>query len=658
MSTVNVLSSAIDVESIVENLMYIEEAPIRRMESETTTLESKISAFQSLNSKLSTLEDAVKSILYGSGTVPLQVPYSFSERLAGSIFSTCKVSSSDEDAIFAVTTGASASGSYDISVSNLARAQSSASVNFDDATSVETGTGILTITTGSNDPINITIDSSNNTLSGVRNAINAANAGVTATIIDDGSASPYRLLITASDAGTENVFTITDNLSGGQALGIVGMQTAEDAQFVVNGVAITKSTNTISDVIDGVTLTLRQETVSDVRIDLETDTDSIVDSLKELITAYNDVSSFINAQFQYNTSLESAGVLSGDPTLRSIQSKLQYQVLQSIDNQFTIFSVTSQIGLNFNREGGLELDEAKFREALAENFTDVAAFLLGDGTPSGGATVTDNRVSYTGRTAATQAGTYAVEVTSLAEQAVVTGTQTITTLQINETLTITSGVSNAVVVLSAGDDLATILSKINTALTAESMDVTAADNGSGQIQISTDNYGSSYDISVVSNRNSSEGRAGFDRTPVTDRGADIEGTIGGNSAVGSGLTLTGAAGQSAEGLSLTLSQTTTGSYGSVTLTSESEGSEGSSILLNLYSVLEGITDPLSGPIHHATDGLNRNIRNIQDRIEAYQYLLVTREALLYAHYQRADEALRLMNVTMSSLNSQIGSLAF
>ncbi|MBN2244041.1 MAG: flagellar filament capping protein FliD [Acidobacteria bacterium] len=658
MGSVNVLNSAIDVESIVQNLMYIESAPIRRMESETKTLQGKISAFQSLNSKLSTLESKVNGILYGGGTVPLQAPYSFSERFAASIFSACQVSSADEDAISAVTTGVSARGSYDISVNNLARAQSSASANFLDATSVETGTGTLTVTTGSNGPVTITIDATNNTLSGVRNAINAAGAGVTATLINDGSASPYRLLITADDAGTENAYTVTDNLSGGQTLGIVEMQSAEDAQITVNGVAITKSTNTISDVIDGVTLTLKRETAGDVRIGLETDIDSIVDSLEELIAAYNDVSSFINAQFHYNTTTESAGVLSGDATLRSIQSSLQKQVLQSVRNQYTAFSVTSQIGLNFNRDGGLALDETKFREALADNFTDVAALLLGDGTPKGGVTVTDNRVTYIGRTAATQAGTYAVEITALAQQAAATGTQAVTTLANDETLTIESGTSSAVVSLIAGDDLETVLSRINAALTEQGMNVTAADDGSARIRITTDDYGSACDIRVVSDRDASAGTTGFGTTPVTGIGTDIEGTIGGNGAVGNGLTLTGAAGRPEEGLSLTLSQTTTGGYGSVTLAPQSEGVEGSSVLLNLHGVLEGITDPLTGPIHSATDGLSRNIRGITDRIEAYQTLLDTREALLYAQYQKADEALRLMNVTMSSLNSQIGSLSF
>ncbi len=658
MSSVNILSSALDVESIVQNLMYIEQAPIRRMESETTTLESKISAFQSLNSKISALEDKVKTILYGSGTVPFQAPYSFSDRFAGSIFSLCNVSSSNEGVISAITTDVSATGSYAISVGNLASAQSSASVNFDDMTSAATGTGTITIASGSRDPVSINIDTAINTLSGVRNAINAANCGVRATIVDDGSASPYRLLITSNDTGTANAFTVTDNLSGGRALGITQVQAAEDSRFVVNGIAITKSTNTVSDVIDGVTLTLKQETTSDVRIDLETDTDSIVKSIQDLVTAYNSVNSFINDQFRYNTATESAGVLSGDATLRSIQSMLQKQFLQSVRNQYTSFGVTSQIGLSFNRDGGLELDETKLREALADNFTDVAALLLGNGTPSGSATVTDNRVIYAGRSAATQAGTYPIVITRLAEQAVVTGMQAVTTLANDETLTITSGTFNTVVNLLAGDALAAVLSKINAAVTMAGMDVTAEEDGWGRIRISTDNYGSASNISVVSDRDASAGTTGFGSSPVAGNGRDIEGTIGGNSATGIGLILTGTAGQPEEGLNLNISQTTTGSYGSVTLAPDSNGVEGASILLNLSSVLDGITDPLSGPIHHATDGFNRNIRLLNDRIEAYQDLLDRREALLYAQYQKADEALRLMNATMASLSSQLESLSW
>jgi flagellar hook-associated protein 2 len=655
MSSINLLSSAIDVDSIVSNLMYLEAAPIRRMQSETTTLQNKLTAFQSLNTKLSTLSQKVDTFLYGSDTAPLVTPYSFSDRLANSIFSVCTVSSSDEDAISASTTDTSATGSYDIAVSNLARAQSSASGNFANMTTVNTGTGTITITTGSNDPVAINIDATNNTLSGIRHAINAANAGVTATIVNDGSGTPYRLLITANESGTDNAFTVTDNLSGGQALDIAEMQAAEDAQFVVNGVAVSQSSNIVTDVIDGVTLNLKQETAGEVRISLERDTDAIVNGLQELVSAYNAVNSYITSQFAYNASTESAGILSGDATLRNIQSNLQKQLVQAVDNRYTSYRVAGQVGLNFNRDGSLSLDEGKFRDALANNFTDVAALLLGDGTPSGGVTVTDNRVTYTGKTAATASGTYAVEITALAAQAAVNGTQAVTTLANDETLIITSGTANATVNLLLGDSLDTVLSKINAALTSQGMDVAAEDDGTGQIRIRTDDYGSACDISVVSDGDGSAGTTGFGTTPVTGTGSDIEGTIGGNAAVGNGLILTGAAGQPEEGLSLRIAQGATGSYGSVTIASDTEGVEGSSILLNLQSMLEGITDPLSGPVHYATDGINKNIRALKDRIDSYQSLLDIREELLYKQYQKADEALRLLSVTQAQLSSQTSS---
>jgi flagellar hook-associated protein 2 len=99
-------------------------------------------------------------------------------------------------------------------VSTLAQAKTMASTGFANATSTATGTGTITITTGTGDPKVVAITSANSSLAGVRDAINNANAGVTATIVNDGSATPFRLLITANDTGTANAFTITDGLSG------------------------------------------------------------------------------------------------------------------------------------------------------------------------------------------------------------------------------------------------------------------------------------------------------------------------------------------------------------------------------------------------------------------------------------------------------------
>jgi len=467
-SAINLTSSVLDVASIVDGLIYIESSPVRNMQSQVTVLQSKLSAYQSLNTMLSALSGKVNTMLFRDAEAPFVQPGSFADRLQDSLFAGCMVASSNPDVISATASNSIFVGSYSITVTGLAQAQSVASSGFADTASAALATGTLTITTGDHDPVTITIDSTNNTLSGLRDAINNANAGVAASIINDGSPdTPYRLLIKANETGTANSFTLAEGLSGGQALELVQTQAASDAQFTLNGVSIVKSSNTVSDVISGVTFTLKELASAPVTLSIDKDVDSIVGAVNEFVTAYNAVNSFINSQFRYDPSTEKAGVLAADSTLRRIQSTLQNQITQRVTNPFTSFSAAGQAGLEFNRDGSLTLDESKFREALAGDFTGVAALFLGDGA-------------------------------------------------------------------------------------------------------------------------SSEGYGG--------------------------------------------------------------------ILMNLFRVLDGITDPLSGPIHNATDGLNRNIDSLQDRISSYQERLEKRREMLTLEYSRADEALRLMTVLQAQLSSQISAL--
>jgi flagellar hook-associated protein 2 len=656
MGSVDVINSRIDVGSIVDSLIEVDRAPVRSMQQQVTVLQSKATAYQTFNTKLSALSEKVNALLNRDGEAPLLTPYAYEDRLSESIFAKCGVKSSNEDAISATASSANDVGSYSITVSSLAQAKTMASAGFADTTSTATGTGTLTIKTGSNDPVTVTITSSNCTLNGVCNAINNANAGVSATIINDGSSTPYRLLITANETGTANAFTLTDNLSGGQALGLSQTQAATDAKFLINGASITKSSNEISDVISGVTFTLKNLASSPVVLRVERDVDSIVTSLKDFATAYNAVNSFIASQFSYNKSTESAGVLAGDATLRGVQGTLQNQIVQSIQNQFTTYGVTGQVGLNFNRDGSLGLDETKLREALSNNFSAVAALFLGDGTPQGSVTPSDRRVSYSSKTAATQAGSYSVEINTLAQQASVVGNQALSALSSDETLTITYGSATATVNLLQDDAITAVLDKINSAFSSQGMAVTASNDGSDKIKISTNNYGSTETITVVSDRFDSEGSTGFGLVPIIANGTDIAGTIGGNAATGQGLVLTGATGQPEEGLSLNISQTTTGSYGTVTVASNTKGVEGNSILYNLFSALDGITDPLSGPITNAKSGLSSNISNLNDQISEYEDRLEVRKQILTAQFSQADQALRLMSVAQSSLSSQLSSL--
>ncbi|HTY60963.1 MAG TPA: flagellar filament capping protein FliD [Acidobacteriota bacterium] len=654
--SINLMSSSLDVSTIVQNLMYAESAPVRDMQSKVSTLQSKVTAYQSLNTNLSALSDKLNAILYGSSDAPLVQPYSFSDRLSKSIFANCSVASSDSNTISATASGAAAGGSYSFTVSNLAQAQTMISSSFADANSTSLGTGTITITKGSGDPVTITINSANSTLSGLCDAINNAQAGVTASIINDGSSTPYRLMITSNATGTANAFTVTSSLSGGQAPTFEQSSAAADAKFAVNGISVTRSSNTVSDVINGVTFTLKNTSTAPVTLQAQTDTDSIVSALNDFVTAYNAVNTFVNAQFSYNADSKTSGVLSGDSTLRQIQSMLQSSLLQSVHNQYTSLASAGQVGLEFNRDGSLTLNETEFRQAMGNNYTAVAALFLGNGTPAGGATSSDSRVGYAGETSATQAGTYAIQVDTLASRASATGDQSITSLSDNETLTITDGTGTAVVSLLQNDSLSTVLSKINSALAAQGMAATAKDDGTGKINIVTNNYGSSQTLTIVSDRDDVSGSTGFSTTPATSTGTDIAGSINGHAATGVGLTLTGASGQPEEGLSVNISQTTTGSYGSVTVASATTGVAGSGIFAGLFTVLNGLTDSLSGPIVNATDGLKQNIDSLNNQISAYQDRLSKEQDLLTQEYDQADQALRLMTVTQSSLDAQIKSL--
>jgi flagellar hook-associated protein 2 len=387
-STVNLVSGGLDVQGIVDNLIYVAQEPIRRMQKQSTQFQNKISAFQTINTKLSTVLDKVNAILFKGDSVPLQTPFSFEDRLAGSVFSSVSASSSDETAVKATGTKGSASGSFSISVTDLASAETTAAQNVADTSTTTFGTGTLSIQVGSGAAVEVSIDGSNNTLEGIRKAINAADAGVTATIVNDGTPdTPYRLIVSSNETGTANAFTITSNLAGGgQALTFSEVHAATNAAFQVNGINVTKNSNTVTDVIDGVTLNLVSKTSSPVVVSVEPNADAIVAALRELVTAYNDVNAAIRTQTTYDATTKTAGILSGDSTVRSIQSSLQTLLTQAISNSYSSYAVLGQVGFEFNRDGNVSLNESKLRVALAENPTSVAALFLGSGSPPSGDT--------------------------------------------------------------------------------------------------------------------------------------------------------------------------------------------------------------------------------------------------------------------------------
>jgi flagellar hook-associated protein 2 len=387
--TINLVNGGLDVTSIVDNLVTAAQTPITNLQTQTTSYQNKISAYQTLNSNMLALQTSVESLLFNGETAPLSMPSDFSSRFNTSIFALRTATSSNQSVVTATADKGMATGNYSISISQLAKFDSYASNNFSSDTGQTTQTGELVIQKGSDagNAVHVTIDSTNNTLEGIKDAINEKNAGFTASVVNDGSSSPYRLVITSDDSGLANALKITNNLTvgTGSSLSLSVATAAQDAKLTVNNIDITSSSNAVTNAVEGMTFNLNAES-GDAVVTVNRDVDSIVAGVKDFISKYNDFTSYVTSQSAYDSTTKSAGLLSGDPTIRDAQNQVATAVTQNVTSNGSAFSTLSQAGISMANDGTLSLDETKLRNALSTNFSDTARLFLADGTDDDGNT--------------------------------------------------------------------------------------------------------------------------------------------------------------------------------------------------------------------------------------------------------------------------------
>jgi flagellar hook-associated protein 2 len=390
--------SGIDTDSIVAKLMQLERQPLTVIENKQTEMQQRLQAFQDLSSRLSTLNSAIQS-LNSLSTLGAKT-----------------ATSSNTDVATISATSAAANGGFTIdSITNLARAASEAAIGISDKTADFVSGSTLSFDVGT-ETVTINLDEGERTLEGLRDAINTqAGDKVTATIIDTGDANdPYKLLIRSVDTGAANDISnistdIVVTTSGGDvALSFVPGESVDglDASFKIDGVQISRGSNTVDDVIDGVTINLKATSSNPVNVTISTDSEAIKGAVNEFISAYNNVNSLIQAQFKFDEETQTAGVLSGDFNLRQIQSSLQSMVVGGVtDADGNRYSLAT-IGVGIDKySGALSLDETKFDEAVAND--DKQLFLdlfLARGIPS------DKRVTYVTSSDATQTGNYEINI--------------------------------------------------------------------------------------------------------------------------------------------------------------------------------------------------------------------------------------------------------
>ncbi len=361
------LGSGLDINGIITKLMQVESQPLTALQSKEASFQAKLSAFGSLKGALASLQTAAKT---------LATPGTFTGKSA---------SVSDGTVLTASGSSTAAAGSYSINITQLAKFHAVRSNTNYAATTDTLHTGSLSITVGSGTAVNVTIDSGNNTLAGIRDAINTANAGVTASIINDGTTN--RLVLASKTSGSAGAITVavTDSGSGGThalsglaSASLVTTQTADNANLTINGIAITRSSNTVTDAVDGVTLNLLKGTLATpgtATVTVAQNTGAVTSAVSAFVKAFNDAISGIKTMTAYDATNKKASVLTGDSTARSIQSQLSGLVQASVTGIAGGIARLSDIGIAVQKDGTLATDSGKLSAALADPTKNVAALL-------------------------------------------------------------------------------------------------------------------------------------------------------------------------------------------------------------------------------------------------------------------------------------------
>lgn len=371
------VGSGLDLEGLVTSLMQIERRPLASLQNQAKSYNSKISALGALNSKLSALQTAAKDL------TPSVLQTALDK------FATYKGTVGDPTiASASVSTGA-VSGSYSLEVTQLARSQRLTSAPFVDGPNSPIATGTLTILfgtmSGGNFDIdtsrqaNIEITSGNNTLTGLRNAINGANIGLTATIVNGTNGS--QLVLTGKD-GSDQTFYLSgldgfeyDPESTDPSADFPTVRTALNAEFTLNGISASSPSNTVTNVLDGVTLTLAKQTAPGESTTLEITRDNstkLKEAIEAFIKAYNDAASTMKTQGAYNPETKVAGALQGNSLLRDTQATMRALMFNTTAGGSSTYQRFSDLGISFAADGNLKLDAGKLEAAIAADATGVA----------------------------------------------------------------------------------------------------------------------------------------------------------------------------------------------------------------------------------------------------------------------------------------------
>ncbi|GED22877.1 flagellar filament capping protein FliD [Halomonas halmophila] len=369
------IGSGMDLNGLLDQLKSAEREQLEPITAQQQSYEAKVSAYGKLKSALSSFQDAAAKL---NGEELYQ---SLSSNVTG-------------DSVTATASSEAQAGRYDVSVDELARAQSLASQGFAER-DAELGAGSLTIEVGTGDAaqtLNLDIAQADSSLEGIRDAINAEGTGVTASIVNDGKDNPYRLVLTSDKTGTESTIqsvdfasdasdgTLDAKLSYGVADATMEQTVqAKDAALTVNGLSISSQSNQVEGAIQGVTLEIAE--TGDSTVEVELNNRDLREGVSGFVDAYNSLRGTIDSLTSFNAETGEAGELLGDSTLRGIESRLRDIIGGEVGGGE--LNMLSEVGIDLEVEGTLTLDDDALDETIMDNRQALAGLFAGTGSSDG-----------------------------------------------------------------------------------------------------------------------------------------------------------------------------------------------------------------------------------------------------------------------------------
>ncbi|MBT8436472.1 MAG: flagellar filament capping protein FliD [Gammaproteobacteria bacterium] len=665
------VGSGLDLGTLVSGLIEAERAPTEnRLNQKQQNITTELSAFGLLRSSLSQFQTSLDGLKTSSA------------------FNAKAITASDVSIFSSSVESFADTGSYSVEVLALAKAQSlatSAATAFSTVDDV-IGSGTLTVQFGTTttgpyaftpDPtrppqaIDISAANGNDTVSGLRNYINDNDFGFQASIVDDGT-NGYRLVFTSEDTGAVNSMELTvtgdgdgnDNDNAGlsqlafnaSAQGsLVQNVEAQDASLTINGLGITRDTNSISGAINGVTLDLLKADVGNiVNVDVNEDRAEITATINGFVEAYNELTEGIKSLTSYDAETGTGSVLIGDFTVRSISSQIRSVLFGSISGLQGNIKSLVDIGITTNSNGTLDVDSTKLSDALDNYPSEVEALFGIKGK------TTDPGVSYVSSTSDTEPGDYGINVTQLFTQGYLNGTGPVNSLTVNggnNRLRLTvDGINTGNFNLQGGtyaDEaaFATMMqNRINGRpnLVSAGVTVTVTYDATGdRYVITSDSTGpsSTVEITRVDNNTFADfGLAVGTGIDGTDTGREV--TIDGVIATANGQIFTSESGPS-NGLSVELLTNTPGNRGTVTVSN------------GLAGTLDGILDAFllsDGTIASREESLNEGLEDIEDERFRLEDRILALEARLVRQFSALDALIAQFNQTSSFLTQQLANL--